>query len=720
MARRRLGRFRLAHDRLGAALVVVWGVFLVGAFRPFRGVLWPSPATAWAGSFAWANMRELALRVGVGQAVVAVWAVAVAGLGTIVLPVVAPRLKVDRPDRRALGLGLGFGLGTLLWLGLGLAGLWLPRVAWVVTAIGWWLVMRGSATREVRPKRVAVPVSAGPGRWAVVLFGCLAVMAVAIVVAGSALPETAPDPLIYHLALPEIFTAEHRIVPSTQIFHASLPMGAPMHYGWMLLLGGEPAVRAWRGWVFVVILWLLHRIASRAGSWEAGWIAAGVFASLPQTHFLGSATYVDLDACALGLLACLAIQSGGRRRIVLGGVLAGAACAVKLTAVFLVPGLIVAVRPRRPLLIVKRAVVVGLAVGVLMAPWWIRNEISVGNPIQPFAEKWFPPYRPMPPYYQEVLAAHTESRVLRGWKMWPAFPWLDAKGMNEETQLGPVFLLGVPWLILSPPVATLTGYAWVAGIAAVCWAVKTNIPRYAMTVWALLTVLIASSLWQIGGGHPTRQRWLSVFCASLLAIFGVEVLLGALPRAANVIPVWLGRESPLSILDRLPNSYLSVARGTLRLPRGARVLLVGEWRGAHWPVAVINHSPYDIKLADEILASSHTGAEAAKRMRQRAGWVYVGDAETGRIKYTLDFPLMAVDARAEHVAAEVWRFWMDEESRSGSGVLWRIRRTPRTRGPWPAVPLTFNAAGLREAYGPFTAMSFGTPAGGTTTIRIAK
>jgi len=715
MARHGWMRSEKRREALATGLIVVWGVFILLAFHPFRDGVPPLLASALAGTFAWANVRELAARVGAGQAVVVLWAVAVGGLGRVVLPLAAPRLGVDRVDRLALGLGLGFAAGTLLWLGLGLVGLWLPVVAWVVTGAGWWLAASGA-----RPPVIARKFSSatgGPGGWAGIVFGVLAAVSFAIVAAGTALPETAPDPLIYHLALPEVFAAEHRIVPSTQIFHASLPMGAPMHYGWMLLLGGEPAVRAWRGWVLAAILWLVYRLAAREGRPGAGLIAAGIFATLPPTAFLGSATYVDLEACALGLLACLAIRVGGFRRTVLGGVLAGGAAAVKLTTVVLWPGLVVGAGRKIPRTLLRRDAAAGMAATVVLAPWSIRNLLLVANPVAPFGESRLRTFRAMGETNRVLLAAHTHSRLADRWRAWPALPWLSARGMNEETRLGPVILMAAPGLVLTPPVGPFAAYAWVAGLGAVGWAANTHIPRYALSVWALCAVLMAASLWSALCSRRAGPRWRAAAAAGCIALFGCETVTRSLPVAAGLLPVWLGRMAPHETLTRLSNSYAGI--GSI-LPPGARVLLVGEMRGAHWPVAVINRSPYDRELAEEILSSAPSAAVAARRLRQLAGWIYVNDAETGRMVYTLGFPGLTLDARGERLAADVWRSWMDEAARTGPGILWRIRTRSRVHGPWPAVPLTFNAAALREAYGPFTVMSFGTPVGGTTTIRIRR
>jgi hypothetical protein len=211
--------------------------------------------------------------------------------------------------------------------------------------------------------------------------------------------------------------------------------------------------------------------------------------------------------------------------------------------------------------------------------------------------------------------------------------------------------------------------------------------------------------------------------AGMLAVLGLDVLVRCLPGfCATALPVLTGRASPREVWARgLPNSYAGVAALADRiLPPGARILLVGDIRAAYWPRPAINHSPYDVQLAHEILATSFTPAQAAKRIRQRAGYVYLNDRESGRLKYTRDFPMLEFDARAERVAAGVWRVWMDEAVRDGEAVVWRVRRIPRRKGPWPDVPLTFDEAALRKAFGPMTSLSYEVPGGGTTTIRLSR
>jgi len=268
--------------------------------------------------------------------------------------------------------------------------------------------------------------------------------------------------------------------------------------------------------------------------------------------------------------------------------------------------------------------------------------------------------------------------------------------------------------VLAPPGGAFATYAWIAGGSAAAWVVTTHVSRYLTAGWVLACVLIAAGL-----AEPGKLR---IIRAGLLAVFGLDVLLRALPGfALSGLPVLAGRASPRDVWARsLPNSYAEVARQAQGLPPGARILLVGDIRAAYWPRPAINHSPYDVQLAHEILADSRTPAEAAKRFRQRAGWLYVNDRESGRLKYTRDFPMLAFDERTERLAAVVWRTWMDEAARDGEAVLWRVRGVPRRVGPWPRVPLTFHDAALRKAYGGVTSLSYDAPGGGTTTIRIDR
>jgi len=705
---------------LQAALVLVWGALLLIAFTPFQGLGFAGiaevAAAGWNSSpFHRAFLAETAGRLVFGHAGVFLWAGALAGFGLVLLGLFRAGTAGPRSERIALAAGIGFGAGSLGWLGAGLVGLWEKGLAWAAVAAGLWLLGRNRGTG--RRARGGNPARAGgiPG-WIVVGFQAMAAIMLAGFLGTSLIPETAADPLLYHLALPGVFAMEHRVVAVTQMFHGSLPMGAPMHYGWMLLTAGEPAVRAWRWWVIVATVWIIVRLCAREGRPGAGWVAAGVFLALPQTVWVGTAAFVDGEVCLLGLLACLAVRRmterpRGPRWLTLAAVLGAAACGVKYQAVFLLPGLAVAGSWRA---IPRRAAVAACVVAVLLAPWWARNELVMGNPVYPFADRTFHAFRPMPPGNRALLARHTESRVLWGPREALLFPWKSAKGMNEETRLGPVFLVAVPWLVLAPPAGAFATYAWIAGTAGVTWSLVTHVSRYLTAGWVLACVVIAAGLGVRGPLRAVR--------AVLLAVFGLDVLVRALPGFASAgLPVLAGRASPREVWARsLPNSYAGIARKAEALPPGARILLVGDIRAAYWPRPALNHSPYDVQLAHEILAGSRTPAEAAKRFRQAAGWVYVNDRESGRLKYTRDFPMLEFDHRTERIAAGVWRGWMDEAARDGEGVIWRVRLRPRRTGPWPEVPLTFDDAALRRAYAGSTSLTYEAPGGTKTTIRLER
>jgi hypothetical protein len=129
----------------------------------------------------------------------------------------------------------------------------------------------------------------------------------------------------------------------------------------------------------------------------AGALAAGLVAWTPWSVVVGSLAYNEMVLVLMGGALCVLLLSmhvGLIARWVLSAVLVGGACGAKPTAILFlgVPvllALVLMMRAERPAG-GPRAIACGLVVGLLMlAPWLVRNTVSTGNPVFPFAASIF-------------------------------------------------------------------------------------------------------------------------------------------------------------------------------------------------------------------------------------------------------------------------------------------------------------------------------------------
>ena len=714
---------------IALALAGVWALLVFAVSRPFNGPAATVLIDAWrpdlpASAFAWANLAETGWRLASGHAAALCCLAAVFGLGDEPLRILPLGRRVAAADRVAISIGIGAGTAIFLFLGLGVCGLWQKPVGWAVAAAGVWLGWRAFA-RYGRSKAPGEKGGSALPAGIAAAFGAELLLALAVVAGKSLAWETVFDATAYQLPIPVRFAAEHRVIGMPFVLPSGFPMGGPMLSGWLTLLAGEPAVRAWRVWLVAGTCLLLWRMAAREGSRGAGLVAAALWASMPLMLWLGPATMPDVEISALLLVATLAARIGADSPrpaawAAACGAIAGAACAVKVQALFLVPALAVACgwlrrgRASRPGL--RRATLVaGLAVAGLV-PWAWRNACVTGSPVPGYAEGWFRPLVPHPPQLAPDMRRANRAFVIGGPLELPLFPWRISFGGHEATPPGPLFLLAVPCLLLLGPGPAARGYAALAGVAFATWVGVSHNQRYHLATWALLILAFALAA-RPPGPAPRRGRPAVAVALVACLVAGALSLLRELPGWSRQTACWvLGRDTPAARWERsVPNEYgAAAARAAREVPAGGRILLLEELRGAYWSRPVVFQTHADIPVAELIIRSARSPREAAKRFRQVASWVYESDAEAARLKFRWGYPIFELGPREERIAAELWSGWMDPVFREGPGAVWRVRRIPSPRPRRAGIPLVLDPEALRDAYAPGPSISWD---GGARRIR---
>ncbi|GJQ30050.1 MAG: hypothetical protein HBSAPP03_19340 [Phycisphaerae bacterium] len=230
------------------------------------------------------------------------------------------------------------------------------------------------------------------------------------------------DALSYHLALPQEWLAMGRLRPVSHNVYSFLPSyleaaflhlaaasQAPLpdsRHAWGLVAGeghrvfacqylhaGITLLAAW--WTGLAARAAATRsgLAERAGAF-AGVVAGSILLITPWSIVTGSLAYNDMGVLAL-LAAALCVvfdpSFAASRRGVILGVLVGAACSIKPTALFMVAAPIaLAVLLTQPPRSWLRLALGGVPVFLLvLAPWLVRNTLACGNPVFPFAAAIF-------------------------------------------------------------------------------------------------------------------------------------------------------------------------------------------------------------------------------------------------------------------------------------------------------------------------------------------
>ncbi len=560
-----------------------------------------------------------------------------------------------------LATALGLGILALLTLALGCAGALSRLVAWVVVVggivLGFVRVDRarrataaslpGGATGRTAEVGVTEVVGPSGRRDTVVLAMVLLTLVVplAVMLVGASLPPgilwngeaQAYDALEYHLQCPREYFDAGRIHFLPHNVYASFPQQMEMLYLLLMHLAGGPYVAAMATQFLHGLCGVLAVMALAAWT-PAGWARVAVTlvaGSVPWLAYLGCLAYVELGMVALAAVAggVLAEQMAGGWRAGWRGLLAAGLCAglaggCKYTALVLVlAGLMVAwvivrgIGRRKGAL--AGAIVIGLGGLVAFAPWLVRNAAFTGNPVYPFAYRWFGGAAWSAEQDEQWRRGHAPGKALQG--VGGRLRALVDEVLAARLYGPTLFVLGAGGLGLAltrggwrrrsgglreggagpangreggaergtavgPRAAAVFLALW--GVLIVAgWAVFTHMPgRFAVPVVVPLALLV-------GRGAAVMPRWPAMLLVVLAAVGAAANNLKTAGDWAGHNERWAAYGYPLRSLTGRPGLLEDALLVNMVVPSGGRVWLVGQaapfyvTRKYHYTV-VFNRDPW--------------------------------------------------------------------------------------------------------------------------------
>lgn len=598
-----------------------------GPARTLAGVAW---ALVVLGAFAWsrapwilgfaATLKTLALGVVVVEAL---WLTGyrISARAPALVPPAASGL-----ERSLVEVGLGAGAACILVTLGGFLGLLSPLWGWVLLAA--LLVGPHGALLEEARGRARCATGGPSDRWAAASLVLAALLTLPFALA----PVVAQDALVYHLALPARYIQAGRIDYVPESFFAQFPQYLEMLYAWGLLLGGESLAQS--------LHWVLGALATGAVGALAGAVdprsrrllAAALFATMPTVLLLAGWAYIDLGVLFFITLSLVALarrlRHGGRGPLLLAALFAGLAAGCKYTAGFqglvVVAGAFVATTGgsrRRPLV---DAALAASVVGLVASPWWIKNLLWTGNPLQPFCYSIFGGAD------WDTQRAHVLSLALSQWGggLDPGqlllLPWrltMSADFFSEERFdgiIGCAFLLGAPLLVRAARAGSrLHRTMLVLALAyAAFWVVTTQQIRFLLPALVLLAATLGASF-ELLASATSRRLWIGGFRAAM----AVNLFIASLNFAAhNPLPTVLGLESRDAYLAReLPGGDYAVLEFIeKRLPEDSYILC-GSLGNPGFRIRRRYHADafFENWTLAAILEKANSPAEALQELRSR-------------------------------------------------------------------------------------------------------
>ena len=209
-------------------------------------------------------------------------------------------------------------------------------------------------------------------------------------------PEVSADGSNYHLGLVARYLRERGFPRITTNMYANLSQGLEMLFMFAFTFGRHSAA-ALVHFAFLLTLPLaMLSYARRFGFPAAGVLGALLAYACPVIGVDGASAYIDVALAAVLFAVFYLLEIWDRQRLpallVLVGLLAGFAYAVKYTAFLAVPYSLgfVAWRLRRAKQPVLRPLaVVAACAAVMMIPWLAKNALVLNNPVSPFLNRLF-------------------------------------------------------------------------------------------------------------------------------------------------------------------------------------------------------------------------------------------------------------------------------------------------------------------------------------------
>jgi hypothetical protein len=497
-------------------------------------------------------------------------------------------------------------------------------------------------------------------RWLSV--GILAVAAVACLGAliGALAPPTAGDALCYHLELPKVYLAEHRIAFSPYHDNGTFPLLVEMWFLWGLALDGGVCAQLvhWGAGILLAAATVVLARPLLGRPWA--WVAGALILLTPGVNNQMTAPLNDVALAACTTLAMAAwwrvvVAGESRRWFVLAGLAAGGALGTKYIAIVFAAAMAVTwlwmfiTRPlQRRLLLTGAAVVTVVAVS-MGGIWYARAAWYRGNPVYPFLGEVFASADARGADTRDTLPA-SKSPLGRSPVAMLTAPWHIT--MHPERfggrghQLGVILLAGVPGVLLCRRLRGLGVLLATAGAYGVTWFLLRQNVRFLFPVIPLLAVATVWVWIELRRFRPAA-KWAT---AGAFALVVLAMAMVPLRRSYGELAAAVGLESREEYLLRHEPTWPAAEVANAILPADAHILSQ-DYRAFYFNRRVTRENVYRRYVPYDRNVSAPE--ELSRRLRE-AGFTHLLLAETIAGEGTTYDPTLSrlADAQFDSQAAD--------------------------------------------------------------------
>jgi hypothetical protein len=431
-----------------------------------------------------------------------------------------------------------------------------------------------------------------------------------------------------HLGFPWVWLSEGSVHPFPRNWYSYMPVNASLLYGYSLRVLGPWSAQVVHWWCGVVTVLAVARLAGRFERGATAMWSVIVLATTPTFLRLmtvaGSDLVVSVFAAA-SWLGLIETYGGGKRVLrwwIFSGVFVGLAVGAKYTAIgtVAIPIALTAVVLHRPWqkgqswtpLVSGGASALAASLAVFF-PWGLRNFLTVGNPVFPFANGPFRSFLEVPFEIAEQYSAwlsgldFSAGHIIAGLDFATFSEQMDGFPTIGLLYLGLVLLVPVCWRRFDSRMGAPLLAGMVAGFA--FWIVNLHVHRYVVPVLVPACVLIGAAL------AVTLEAASRKIRVCLIALLAVAISWNLTTTMSRVGLERLG--STLGVVDEkeilLDWVSSQVAFDVVsRLPEDSKIHLIAEARALGFERPVDLEHPFGEPLVLELARrSQHPGEMAA-------------------------------------------------------------------------------------------------------------
>ncbi len=504
--------------------------------------------------------------------------------------------------------GLGLGFFSLVTLGLGFLG-WLSPIVFYPLLLIAFLVSIGYIGRIGHISRIGYirPI------WGI----CLGVILLLGIILAVGSPPILFDTLVYHLAIPDIYLKNHKIVNIPYLLFSNYPLNVEMLFVMAMGLKSDTLAQLIH-FSFGILSGLSIYVLTKTyfGKMQ-GLLALLIFFSMPSILLTMTFTFNDLGLTYYVVLAVYAMISWRKindfRWLILSGLMTGLAIGVKYSGVIcliILLGAVVMTKYRTPRVALKESFIFLLTAFLPTLPWLIKNLIFVGNPVYPFlygvfgGENWSDSN--VQRFTQEMSHyGPGHSGILRYLSL-PFFITCDWK--TGDIPIGPLLLVCLPFLFFIKNVDKTIKYLLVfCGLYFLVWMNTSMVIRFLFPALVLLCPV---------AGYVIKELRLSAIPVLLALGLNIYTLYTAIGEHPDFYSGNKSREEKLLSAEPVKDYYQAIKFINEQLPPASKILFIGEPRRYYCQLEVLTSSELDTALISKLVKESRNTKEIFTKLKE--------------------------------------------------------------------------------------------------------